>query len=205
MPHDSDSWAAVLALSEEQWGLVTRQQVEATGTAWSTLSRKVRGGALERVAHGVYRVRGKKTPSPLMDKLSFGQFNAAFKPARTGYDWLSRDPAEVDKYVADPWCGQISSAGLFGDLLGGLAWVNDEKNLGRVPKTLPVYLFSGALDPVGANTVGVQKVADQYRRLGVQDVSVRFYDGARHETLNETNRDEVTADVVAWVTRVTSS
>ena len=78
-----------------------------------------------------------------MDKLSFGQFNAAFKPARTGYDWLSRDPAEVDKYVADPWCGQISSAGLFGDLLGGLAWVNDEKNLGRVPTTLPVYLFSG--------------------------------------------------------------
>ena len=166
-------------------------------------------GALGKVGQLVAavegRVRGKKTPSPLMDKLSFGQFNAAFKPARTGYDWLSRDPAEVDKYVADPWCGQISSAGLFGDLLGGLAWVNDDKNLGRVPKTLPVYLFSGALDPVGANTVGVQKVADQYRRLGVQDVSVRFYDGARHETLNETNRDEVTADVIAWVSRVTSS
>ena len=100
---------------------------------------------------------------------------------------------------------QISSAGLFGDLLGGLAWVNDEKNLGRVPKTLPVYLFSGALDPVGANTVGVQKVATSTDAwaCGTSRSGSMTALGTRRST--KTNRDEVTADVIAWVNRVTSS
>ncbi len=77
MPRDSDSWAAVLALAEEQWGLVTRQQVEATGTAWSTLSRKVRGGALEREAHGVYRVRGSGAPDHLELRAAWLQLRPA--------------------------------------------------------------------------------------------------------------------------------
>ena len=144
------------------------------------------------------RVRGRGARSPLLDKLSFGQFNAAFKPNRTGYDWLSRDEAEVDKYVADPWCGFISSAGLFSDLLGGLAAVNNDANVAKVPKTLPVLLISGQVDPVGGEKA-VNAVADQFRRAGLIDVTATVYPQARHEIFNETNRDEVAEDVVGWL------
>jgi len=162
-------------------------------------------GALGKVGQLVAavegRVRGKKTPSPLMDKLSFGQFNAAFKPARTGYDWLSRDHAEVDKYIRDPWCGAVFSAGFFCDMLRGLAVIHQKANIARIPKTLPVYIFSGAKDPVGANTKGVLKVYNALKNAGIQDITLKFYDDGRHEMLNEINREEVFADVVAWLER----
>jgi alpha-beta hydrolase superfamily lysophospholipase len=88
---------------------------------------------------------------------------------------------------------------MFQDLLSGIAFINTDSQVARVPQGLPIYLFSGAEDPVGDKTKGVQQVVDQFRRLGVRDVFVRFYLGARHEVLNETNRDEVMADVVEWL------
>ena len=145
------------------------------------------------------KVRGKGTASPLLDKLSFGNFNKPFEPARTPFEWLSRDPAEVDAYIADPWCGLVCTAGMFQDLLSGIALINADSQVARIPQGLPIYLFSGAEDPVGDKTKGVQQVVDQFRRLGIKDVFVRFYLGARHEVLNETNRDEVMADVVDWL------
>jgi alpha-beta hydrolase superfamily lysophospholipase len=153
-------------------------------------------GALVAGVQG--RVRGRARQSPLMDKLSFGQFNAAFKPNRTGYDWLSRDEAEVDAYIADPWCGQISSAGMFSDLLAGLAGVNKDASVARVPKALPVLLISGELDPVGG-AKAVASVAAQFRRAGLLDVTEKVYPQARHEIFNETNRDQVFDDVVGWL------
>ncbi len=156
-------------------------------------------GLVGRLVCGVEgRVRGRGAKSPLMDKLTFGQFNSKFKPNRTAYDWLSRDGAEVDKYVADPWCGQISSAGLFSDLLFGVAAVNGDANVAKVPKDLPVLLLSGELDPVGGAKAAAQ-VAEQYRRAGLVDVSVTIYPQARHEIFNETNRDKVYEDVVGWL------
>ncbi len=143
--------------------------------------------------------KGSKTRSPLLDKLSFGAFNKAFKPNRTNFDWLSRDNAEVDKYVADPYCGDVFTAGFFCDMLGGLAFINDSKNIARIPKELPVYLFSGSMDPVGANTKGVLQVFNSLVKAGIRDVTYKFYQDARHETLNETNRDEVFQDVIAWL------
>jgi alpha-beta hydrolase superfamily lysophospholipase len=145
------------------------------------------------------KVRGKGTASPLLDKLSFGNFNKPFEPARTPFEWLSRDPAEVDAYIADPWCGFVCTAGMFQDLLSGIALINADSQVARIPQGLPIYLFSGAEDPVGDKTKGVQQVVDQFRRLGIKDVFVRFYLGARHEVLNETNRDEVMADAVDWL------
>ncbi len=145
------------------------------------------------------KIRGRRTPSPLMTKLTFGQFNAAFSPHRTEFDWLSRDPVEVDKYVDDPYCGGVFAVGFFQDLLGGLARVNDPKLVARIPPTLPIYLFSGEKDPVGGPVKGVEQVAAAFRAAGMRDVTVRFYTGGRHESFNETNRDEVYADVVAWL------
>lgn len=143
--------------------------------------------------------KGAKTKSPLLDKLSFGAFNKAFKPNRTNFDWLSRDNAEVDKYIADPYCGDVFTAGFFCDLLGGLAVINNSKNIGRIPKELPIYLFSGSMDPVGANTKGVLKAFNAFVKAGIRDVTYKFYQDARHETLNEINREEVSKDVIAWL------
>jgi alpha-beta hydrolase superfamily lysophospholipase len=142
---------------------------------------------------------GRKTRSPLLDKLSFGKFNNAFKPNRTAFDWLSRDNAEVDKYINDPWCGEVFTAGYFCDLLPALTYINKIENISRIPNNLPIYLFSGALDPVGGNTKGVLQVYRSFLKAGIRDVTYKFYPEARHEMLNEINRDEVFRDVIAWL------
>lgn len=146
------------------------------------------------------RVRGRRHPSALLNKLTFGAYNGAFKPTRTDFDWLSRDEAEVDKYIADPLCGFLCTSSFYSDLLGGLARVNNDAVLAGVPSELPMLVISGTQDPVGGKQAAdVNGVADQLRRSGVTDVTVKLYPEARHELLNETNRDEVTADVLAWI------
>ena len=151
------------------------------------------------VASTQARLRGHTHASGLMNKLSFGQYNAAFKPIRTEFDWLSRDPAEVDKYVNDPDCGFVFSAGGFADMLRGLAQVNEDRTVALVPKDLPIHLTSGDKDPVGASGKGVRQAADQFKRLGVRDVTVTLWPDARHEILNETNRDEVEVEILEWL------
>ncbi|MEO6999381.1 MAG: lysophospholipase [Terracoccus sp.] len=167
-----------------------------TGTAGSA-------GALGRVGVAVAstqaRLRGHARPSGLMNTLSFGQYNSAFKPARTDFDWLSRDPDEVDKYINDPDCGFVLSAGGYRDMLSGLAAVNTDRVVARVPKHLPVHLASGDQDPVGGNGKGVTAVTEQLRRAGVEDVTLTLWPGGRHEILNETNRDEVEQEIVDWL------
>lgn len=144
-------------------------------------------------------LHGKRAKSEIMNKLSFGAFNNAFKPNRTDYDWLSRDNAEVDKYINDPWCGAVFTAGFFCDMLGGLAHINKKENIMKIPKNLPIYLFSGAKDPVGANTKGVTRVYNSLKSIGINDVTLKFYKDGRHESLNEINRGEVFNDVIAWM------
>lgn len=160
-------------------------------------------GALGTVGAGVAaaeaRLRGRRHVSGLMDTLTFGRYNAAFKPNRTDVDWLSRDEAEVDAYVADPLCGNTFTSGFFVDLMGGLAGINDAKQVATVRPDLPVLLVAGDKDPVGAGGRGPRAVAQQYRDAGVTDVTCTLYPDARHEVFNETNRDEVLADVVRWL------
>jgi alpha-beta hydrolase superfamily lysophospholipase len=138
---------------------------------------------------------GPRGKSALMQSLLFGEQNKPFRPARTPYDWLSRDAAEVDKYIADPLCGFPLANQLAADLVGALETLASPKVAERIPKTLPIYVFGGARDPVGAR---LQGLLDVYRAAGL-DVTVKIYPDARHETLNETNRDEVTRDLVAWL------
>ena len=142
---------------------------------------------------------GRKAKSEIMTKLSFGAFNNAFKPNRTDFDWLSRDNAEVDKYINDPLCGTVFTAGFFCDMLGGLDFINNKENIGKIPKNLPIYLFSGAKDPVGGNTKGVNQVYNSLKNAGIGDLTLKFYENGRHESLNEINRDEVSRDVIAWL------
>ena len=147
------------------------------------------------------KIKGKKAKSNIMNKLSFGAFNDAFKPNRTDYDWLSRDNAEVDKYVNDPWCGAVCTAGFFCDMLVGIGYINKKENIAKIPKNLPIYIFSGTKDPVGGNTKGVSQVYNALKDAGIGDVTLKFYEDARHETLNDINREEVFRDVIAWMNK----
>jgi alpha-beta hydrolase superfamily lysophospholipase len=143
-------------------------------------------------------LRGDRAPSPLQ-RMMFAGFNKGFAPQTTGFEWLSRDAAEVRKYAGDSRCGFTFSNRLLVDMLRGYAQTWKPANERRIPAALPVLFFSGALDPVGANTRAVTALAQRYRALGLREVQVTFYPDARHEMLNETNRDEVVRDVVAWL------
>lgn len=145
------------------------------------------------------RLQGDSHPSLLMNALTFGSFNRNFLPARTPFDWLSRDEEEVDKYIADPHCGFLCSAGFFYGFFGLLQEIHRPENMRAIPKEKPVYIFGGDLDPVGRNGAGVRRLAELYARLGLEDVEVKLYPGGRHEMLNEINRDDVMSDVLGWL------
>jgi len=151
------------------------------------------------VARAERRRLGPRGSSKILRALSFDAFNKAFRPNRTAFDWLSRDEAEVDRYVADPLCGFPVSTQLWVDMLDALAMISAPEQQARLPRELPIYVFCGTEDPVGERTKSVEQLLGAYGRAGVRDVAHKFYPGARHETLNETNRDEVTRDLLAWL------
>lgn len=125
-------------------------------------------------------------------------FNAGFEE-RTGYEWLSRDESEVDAYVADPLCGFELPDETVPSLFGAAATVADPAELARIRPDLPILVVSGSADPLAGGGDLVQVLGQRYRDAGITDVTVRVYDDARHEVFNETNRDEVTRDVIAWL------
>ena len=144
-------------------------------------------------------LKGQKTPSPLLTTMSFGSYNKAFRPNRTEFDWLSRDTDEVDAYIHDPLCGGTSSFGLYRDLLAGLRWIHSPATMAAIPVTLPMYLFAGSRDPVGAATGSFDWLVRRYRELGIHDLESVLYPEGRHEVLNDTCRDEATAAVITWL------
>lgn len=158
--------------------------------------------ALGRLVARIERLRhGRRGVSPLIQKLSFDAFNTRFQPKRTDFDWLSRDAAEVDKYIADPLCGFPISVQSWIDLLDGLEAMARPGNQARIAKDLPVFVIAGRHDPVSGGTKGLRQLLDAYAAAGLTRVESRFYDEARHELLNETNRDAVTADILAFFQR----
>ena len=140
-------------------------------------------------------------PAPI-----FGPLNAPFEPARTPFDWLSRDTDEVDRYVADPMCGDDAplTIGFVLDMMrsGRETWKPENEQ--RIPRDLPVLLITGEADPVSEGAATVRALEARYRSNGMTDVTGLYYPDARHELLNETNRDAVQDDVRAWLDRVTA-
>jgi len=135
----------------------------------------------------------------LFYSLSIGAYNKKFKPTRTSADWICRDEKVVDAYLADPLCNFQTTAGMNHAMMRGLQYVADKTNLAKMDRDMPVYFFAGDSDPVGAMGKGVQKVAGWFREAGMKDVTVKLYPGGRHEMLNETNKEEVFADTLAWL------
>jgi alpha-beta hydrolase superfamily lysophospholipase len=138
----------------------------------------------------------------LSQPLSLAMFNAAFEPARTDFDWLSRDEAIVDAYIADPGCGFGIDARATAAMFAGARRLADPAQVAAMRSDLPVYIAAGENDPVNGGLALLTPLTDRYQAAGLDDVTVRVYPGARHEILNETNRDEVIAELNAWLDRV---
>ncbi|WP_437318430.1 lysophospholipase [Sorangium sp. So ce385] len=151
------------------------------------------------LARAERRRLGERGKSQLLQSMSFDSFNKLFAPARTPFDWLSRDRAEVDGYMADPHCGFPATVSLWIDLLDALVEIARPERQARIPKELPVYVFSGSRDPVGGPLRGVTQMIEAYRAAGLRRVTQRIYPGGRHEMLNEINREEVVRDLLAWL------
>jgi alpha-beta hydrolase superfamily lysophospholipase len=184
----------VQSLLIESGGAVQAAILSGTGGKPSPMAAAGRVVArLERLRNGDHGTSG------LLQALSFDAFNKGFRPNRTAFDWLSRDDAEVDAYIADPLCGFAVSTQLWVDVLDGMGEISQPDRQARIPRDLPIYIFAGSEDPVGERTRSVSQLVGAYARAGVKDVTHRFYAGARHETLNETNRDQVTAEVIEWL------
>ncbi|MDJ0941662.1 MAG: alpha/beta fold hydrolase [Woeseiaceae bacterium] len=166
-----------------------------SASTWSNRVEVLAGNLVARIE--CWRL-GSKRESALLDKLGFGGFNGPFKPPRTEFDWLSRDPEEVDAYIADPLCGGPFTAGLWRDLTGALVNITSDDALLRIPSDLPIMITGGASDPVGGERK-LGKLALHYAQTHHGRLKVKIYPGGRHEMLNETNRDEVTADWLDWI------
>jgi alpha-beta hydrolase superfamily lysophospholipase len=128
--------------------------------------------------------------------------NTPFEPARTPFDWLSRDPMEVDAYVADSLCGFNMSERSRQSAKTEWERRADSSHLKRIRKDLPIYILAGDADPVNHHLEYLKPVAERYREAGIRDVSEKYYPEGRHEMFNEINRDEVMADLLAWLRRV---
>ena len=164
----------------------------------------MRYGLIAKIARAIARWDsrriGARSTSKLMAKLSFGSFNLRFLPARTPFDWLSRDPAQVDLYINDPMCGFDCSAQLWVDLFGGISEFEAlEKHAQQLPAKLPVLGIAGTHDPVSMGGLGIKQVCKLYQKGGLHDVNVKLYDKARHELTNETNRQQVFTDLCNWL------
>ncbi|MFJ9848294.1 alpha/beta fold hydrolase [Streptomyces sp. NPDC101150] len=129
---------------------------------------------------------------------TFSSFNDAF-PSRTGYEWLSREATEVDRYVADDDCGFPFCAGLALDWVQAIRKINDPANLARIPRGLPVHVAVGDQDPCHQHLTLVHELLEDFRYVGTRDLTWKAYPDARHEILNETNRDEVHSDLLGWL------
>jgi alpha-beta hydrolase superfamily lysophospholipase len=134
--------------------------------------------------------------------LDLAMFNAPFQPARTDFDWLSRDEATVDAYIADRYCGFGIDPGSAKLMFVGARRLADAAQVGAMRPGLPVYIAVGEADPVNGGLALLTPLTDRYAAAGLTDVTVRTYPGARHEVLNETNRDEITGELIGWVNRI---
>lgn len=145
------------------------------------------------------KLKGEKWRSSLLNNMAFGSYNSKYKPQRTTHDWLTRDEAVVDRYLQDPKCTFLFTAAGFRDLFTMVSCCNSQEWYSALPKQLPILLISGDMDPVGDYGKGIKTVKEQLLKQGLRDVSMILYPQARHELLNEINKEEVFADLLRWL------
>ena len=166
------------------------------GTGWQPAAAMP---AMVKMIEGICKVSEETKPNVMLQKLVFGSYNKRVEHPRTPYDWLTRDDKIVDAYIAHPLCGFTPTAGLMREMTRGIHYIQQKKNLEAMNKQLPVFFIAGSDDPVGPYGKGVHTCAEAFRKVGMEDVSVRIYPLCRHEILNEINREQVYQDVWKWI------
>lgn len=147
------------------------------------------------------KTKGEKFVSPVVQKIAFGKYLSQIKNPKTQYDWISRDERIVSEYAKDEACTFVFTVSAFHELFSTLRAVSSEKWVNRIPKDLPIFLFSGDADPVGNYGKGVIEVENMLKKANIKDVELLLYSKGRHEMLNELNRTKVYADVLDWLNR----
>lgn len=143
--------------------------------------------------------KGWRYRCSFINNLAFGSYNKHFEPARTTKDWLSKDTAIVDKYVADECCNFIFTLNAYHNMFRGIARLYNKQLLSHMPKELPVFFVAGEEDPVGDYGKGVKKAFDMFKKAGMKNVKLKLYPNDRHEILNETDRQLVYDDLYSWL------
>ncbi|MBY8990913.1 MAG: alpha/beta hydrolase [Candidatus Lokiarchaeota archaeon] len=193
------SWGAFLAQDYiQQWGN------ELKGCILSGTNGKVRGLVIRAgkiILKGEIKKLAPTTPSQKMYDMNFKTNNRDWKKdeGATGFEWLSRDKNEVQKYIDDPWCGFVPPASLWLEFLLGFEKIYNSHNEQKIPKELPIHFIAGSLDPIGNKTKGVRAMINRLKKYGNTKVTYKFYEDSRHELFNETNRDDVFRDVIEWL------
>lgn len=147
----------------------------------------------------VCAVKGERYRSKMLHELSLGNYNRKFAPVKTPNDWLTRDAEHARRYSEDEYCRFIFTAGAYRDFFAVILKGARAEKKGRVRNDMPLLILSGDKDPVGENSRGVRRVYERYDAAGCPDITIGFYEGARHEILNETNREEVYRDILDWL------
>jgi len=147
----------------------------------------------------IYLFADKKKPARFMNNLSFGSYNKQFKPARSEFDWLTRDEKVVDQYIEDPYCGYICTVGFYQSFLSGFAKLHKKNKLKNIRKDIPIFIIGGSKDPVSNNGEGLRTLLVRYKENNISDVTLKIYDKCRHEILNELNKEEVYNDIKEWL------
>ena len=145
------------------------------------------------------RRHGSKYRSPTLRKIAFGSYLKGIEDPIGPNDWICRDENVIRAFEADPLCGSDTTAELMYEMLGGLEKIGSRAHNKKISKELPILIISGDADPVGGWGKDVRTVFDRFQSLGMQDVSLKLYPGARHEVLNELNKQEVWTDVLEWI------
>lgn len=156
--------------------------------------------AVSKLIAGLQKIFcGDNHISKFIDRAAFGGYNKKFSPQRTSVDWLSKDEAKVDAYIADPLCGFTFTVNGFRTLFTLISRIRKTENLEKIPKELPVHFASGEDDPVGNYGRGVWAAYESLENVGMKNLSIKLYPADRHELHNETDREQVMEDLWQWI------
>lgn len=167
-----------------------------SGTGWQAAPVLAAGLTVCRIEAALH---GDTYVSKTVKQLMFGSYTKGYENPRTSLDWLTRDEKIVDAYIADPLSGFDATVGLSMAMLQGMKMNEKPANLAKMPKDLPVFIFSGDDDPVGTNGKGVKQTYDAFRKAGMKNVSLKLYPKGRHEMHNELNKEEVFSDILEFL------
>lgn len=154
--------------------------------------------------NAIAAIKGWEHRSRIIDNMAFGGYNDKISSPETKFDWLSVNRENIDGYIADERCGVMFTLSGFYNLMTLLKRVTQKNRAVTVPKRLPVLIISGADDPVGGYKKGVTETANMLRSSGIKKINLVFYEGMRHEILNEDDRDRVFEDILRWSDKVLS-